>query len=204
MVDSASWDGAIAGTAADNLSGVKHVDLSVNRASDNKYWDGSSWISGTEATVRVTATGTTSWTYTVGDPSALTTYTITSHAVDNAGNVESSYVLTIVLSTPTPTVSPSAQITLSTDQKYVSFEVNNIGSFKSLSYQLTYDTSTVPAGITGSNIDIAGNSYSSSNIPLGTCSTGGTCVFSQGNKNFQLSVTLTDQNGNTTVITASL
>jgi signal peptidase len=110
VVDSTSWDGLIAGTAADNLSGVNHVDLSIYRASDKTYWKGSSWVAGSETTIRVTATGTTSWNYTLTDHGP-DTYTITSHAVDNAGNVEDSYTLTLILSVPNPTGTPTPSFT---------------------------------------------------------------------------------------------
>jgi signal peptidase I len=107
VVDSASWDGTVAGTATDNLSGINHVDLSVHRASGNTYWNGSSWTVGSETTVRVTATGKANWTYIVSDHSASTTYTITSHSVDNSGNIEDSYILTIVVPIPNPTITPT-------------------------------------------------------------------------------------------------
>jgi hypothetical protein len=119
IVYASSWDGIVAGTAADNLSGIHHVDISIHR-SDDTYWNGSGWITGSESTVRVTTAGTTSWTYTVTDHSVLTTYTITSHAVDNAGNVEDSYILNIACkepqpvlmsSIPTPTPTPSPEET---------------------------------------------------------------------------------------------
>jgi len=106
--------------------------------------------------------------------------------------------------TPSPAVaSPSAQLTLSADQKNVSFTINHVDGFKSLSYQLSYDTSTVPQGVLG-KADIAGDSYSSGDILLGTCSTGGTCVFHQGVKNFNLEVNLIDSSNQTTTIKTSL
>ena len=100
-------------------------------------------------------------------------------------------------------VSPSAQLTLSADQKHISFVVDHVGNFKSLSYQLSYDTSTVPQGVFG-KADIIGDSYSSGDILLGTCSTGGTCVFHQGVKNFNLEVNLIDSLNQTITIKTSL
>lgn len=107
-----SWDGVIAGTASDTTgaSDIAQVDISISRASDSLYWDGANWISGTEATTRVTATGTTSWTYTVTDAEE-DIYTIITHAVDNAGNVEDSYNITLVFDKTIPeillTIDPS-------------------------------------------------------------------------------------------------
>lgn len=99
--------------------------------------------------------------------------------------------------------SPSAQLTLSADQKNVSFVVNHIGAFKSLSYQLSYDTSTVPQGVLGKS-EITGDSYSSGDILLGTCSTIGTCVYHSGVKNFNLEVNLTDSLNQTITIKTNL
>ncbi len=134
----------------------------------------------------------------------------TPKAANLSGNDPTS-VMNPSLNDPTPPpatlsgapASPSAQLTLRADQKHVSFTLDHIGAFKSLTYQLSYDTSTVPQGILGS-ADITGDSHSSGDILLGTCSTGGTCVYNQGVKNFRLSVSLKDQSGAATVITTSL
>ena len=101
-----SWDGLIAGTATDNLSGVANVDLVIKRSVDNKYWDGSLWVEvvGEEAEPRVRVSGTTSWSYTLTSVSE-TSYDIVSHATDVAGNVENSYKLTIVYDKTIPEVS---------------------------------------------------------------------------------------------------
>ena len=105
-----SWAGALGGSSADTLasvnSGVDRVDLSIKRSSDGLYWDGATWVAGTEATTRVTAPGAPDWTYALTSPTE-DTYTITSHAVDNATNVEDSYVLTIVYDLTLPTVDSS-------------------------------------------------------------------------------------------------
>lgn len=99
-----SWDGAIEGTATDATSGVDYVALSIQRASDGFFYNGEGWSAGTEETVRVTATGTTSWSFTLPEPSE-DSYTIKSHAVDLAGNIENTYTLTIVLDKTIPEVS---------------------------------------------------------------------------------------------------
>ena len=88
-----NWDGFLAGTATDNLSGVSKVELSIKNSAD-EYWTGSTWQVGSTF---VTATGTTSWTYQIGATLTDGTYTIKSHAIDNAGNMENTYTLTIVL-----------------------------------------------------------------------------------------------------------
>jgi len=105
-----SWAGALGGSSADTLasvnSDVNHVDLSIRRSSDGLYWDGVAWVAGTETTTRVTTAGAPDWTYTLTSL-VEDTYTVTSHAVDNATNVEDSYVLTIVYDLTLPTVSSS-------------------------------------------------------------------------------------------------
>lgn len=98
-----TWDGSIAGTAADSNSGIASVDLSIKRDSDGFYWNGGAWVAGTEINTRVTAKNTTSWTYNLGSP-AQDIYTITSHAIDNAGNIENSYSVTIVFDKTIPEV----------------------------------------------------------------------------------------------------
>jgi len=100
-----SWDGNISGTATDNSSGVASVKVSVQRASDDDYWNGATWISsGTE--ILNDATGTTIWNNNIGTQSE-DVYTIKSHAVDNAGNIENTYTLIIVFDKTIPTVSLS-------------------------------------------------------------------------------------------------
>jgi hypothetical protein len=75
----------ISGIASDP-SGIQRVEVLIQRLSDGKYWDGSSWRFG-EAWLL--ATSTTSWTY---DSSGVSwsdgDYKIRSKAIDNAGNVE--------------------------------------------------------------------------------------------------------------------
>lgn len=94
------WDGSISGTASDNLSGVNRVELSIMRESDGTYYDGGSWVAG-EAFV--TATGAESWTYALPSP-AEDVYTVVSHAVDEAGNREDTYTITIVYDVTIPEV----------------------------------------------------------------------------------------------------
>ncbi|HPR14110.1 MAG TPA: Ig-like domain-containing protein, partial [Candidatus Woesebacteria bacterium] len=82
------WDGSLSGEASDNLSGVARVELEID-------YNGSTTIA--------TASGTTAWTYNLpGVPEG--TYTISSHAVDNAGNRENTYEVTIVLDKTIPEV----------------------------------------------------------------------------------------------------
>jgi len=79
----------VSGTAAD-LSGVLQVQVSVQRQSDNWYWDGSAWTSGAAWNP---AAGTTSWLYAGISTAALqsgTTYLFKLRAYDIIGNVSDS------------------------------------------------------------------------------------------------------------------
>lgn len=84
---SSNWPDVISGSASDATSGVASVDLTIQRDSDDKYWDGDSWE--TSATWLL-ATGTTSWSYAFADTNLTTgaNYTITSRATDNASNTK--------------------------------------------------------------------------------------------------------------------
>lgn len=103
------FDGLIEGTATDHGgSGVNHVLLSVDYLAfgddllDTQYWDAtaSAWTT-TPSAFR--ANGQDTWNYQLPDvPEG--TYTITSHAVDNVGNVESTYQIKIVFDKTIPQV----------------------------------------------------------------------------------------------------
>jgi hypothetical protein len=87
-----AWDGTIAGTASDNLTGIDRVELSID--------DGS-------GPVIVTASGDTNWTYSLPTAPTEGTYTISSHAIDQAGNRENTYTITIVYDKTIPEVNLS-------------------------------------------------------------------------------------------------
>lgn len=198
-----SWDGIIAGTAADAGSGVVQVRLSIERG--GLYWNGSSFVSGTESSSRVVASGTTSWSYAL-TPAPAGTYTITVHAVDNAGNVEDSYVLTIV--SENPDKNPKISLSLADDKKTVSFTVSGISGFAKLSYDLSYDAYAVTKGIKGTDIDVSSVSeFSKSDLDLATCSGEEefrVCTYDNGVANIKISVTLVDTAGIETTLEKTL
>jgi predicted CXXCH cytochrome family protein len=78
----------IAGTASDGSgSGLASVQVQIQRASDNNYWNGTGWQAGIAWN---NATGTASWTYVWSldaGQNGSTTYTITARATDNVGLV---------------------------------------------------------------------------------------------------------------------
>lgn len=92
------------------------------------------------------------------------------------------------------------ELTISDDKKTASFKVSKIQGFKKLSYELTYDTDTVPQGIFGDSDLNNQDEYTKDNLVLGTCSSGGTYVYHTGIKNIKLKVSLTDKGGNTATL----
>ena len=74
----------ITGTANDDISGVKKVEICITRGSDGYYLTGSAWSS---AETWLTANGTSAWSYS-WTPEEDSVYTIKSRATDNANNVE--------------------------------------------------------------------------------------------------------------------
>jgi hypothetical protein len=107
-VETTTFTGLIEGTAADATSGVDHVLLSISHldfgadASATQYWNATSsaWVN-TESTFR--ATGTTAWSYQLTSvPEGI--YSITSHAVDAAGIVETTYQIKVVYDKTIPEV----------------------------------------------------------------------------------------------------
>jgi len=107
-VQTSTFSGLIEGTATDNFSGVDHVLLSISHLgfgeeeTSRTYWDatGSAWVA-TDSLFR--ANGTTSWDYQLSDvPEGF--YSVTSHAVDVAGNVEDTYTIKIVFDKTIPEV----------------------------------------------------------------------------------------------------
>jgi hypothetical protein len=97
----------ICGTATDTGSGIATVRVTLQRASDSRYWNGSSWVT---AASSVAATGTATWYIPVAT-STLTkgvSYTATVVATDAAGNAASTpTVFAYDTTAPSPTASTS-------------------------------------------------------------------------------------------------
>lgn len=75
----------IRGTASDSGSGVYVVEIALQRASDSWYYNGASWM---PTMSWIAASGTTNWSLPF-TPTVETVYTVTSKAIDSAGNVQS-------------------------------------------------------------------------------------------------------------------
>ncbi len=98
---------------------------------------------------------------------------------------------------------PQASIILSSDKKIATITFKNISDFVRLSYKLTYNTDTLPQGIEG-HVNLTGENELTREIILGTCSSGGICVYHVGVRDFDLKVYLDDINGNTINLSATL
>jgi hypothetical protein len=80
-------------------------------------------------------------------------------------------------------------LTLNSDHTQASFALENISDFTSLSYTLTYTSSSGPQGIIGAK-NINSPTLTLGNLVLGTCSSGGTCTYHQNITDLRLEVTL--------------
>ena len=108
------------GTAADTGgSSLATVEVSLQRGSDSKWWNGSSFVTSVPELFR-TATGTTSWSLPVaiGD---LTdgSYTVRARATDGAGNVTTGSTRTFTIDTTAPST-PSLTMSESSADTFAS------------------------------------------------------------------------------------
>lgn len=92
--NAAAWPGQVTGIASDATSGVNTVQAKIQRNSDSKYWDGTTWQ--TAATWLNTTYSSGSWNYTLALANLTDgeTYTIQSKATDLAANEQSAFVST--------------------------------------------------------------------------------------------------------------
>jgi hypothetical protein len=195
------WNGKVTGTAADTLSGVNHIELSIKRTLLNLFWDGSNWVGDPNARIHVSVSGPNNyWSYQFNNQPPFGRFLIVAHAVDNAGNVENSATIEfdnneIVTppepsETPTPTPTPTEMITptpsvvsepdfsvdLNHSTHHLSFTTTNFPDAL-IHYEVLYQNSVGQQGIVGDIplSDLIGG-VANRDFYLGTCSTGGTCV----------------------------
>jgi len=99
-----------------------------------------------------------------------------------------------------PEVEPVVDFYLQKNKAAVGFKVEDVGQFNQLNYEISYKTNGVSQGIVGI-IKIEGqNEITKEGFTLGTCSSGGTCVYHSGIKEIKLKITLTDQNNNQKIL----
>lgn len=95
-------DNVIKGIAGDNTSGIKGVRLTIKRSSDNKYWNGSNWVSKQWWELlppTVKADGLSDWSYildqsnlTDGDEYIITPKIITDNVFNFANGISDSFI----------------------------------------------------------------------------------------------------------------
>ena len=92
----------LCGSASDAGSGVQKIEVSILRASTNRYWTGTGYTSTTERWV--VASGTTTWSYALASTSfpGAGSYSVRVRATDNAGNVSSPTTTTFVYDNTNP------------------------------------------------------------------------------------------------------
>jgi hypothetical protein len=204
--NSTSWNagcatsGRLCGSASDPGSGVTNVKVTIRRASDNRYWSGSSWQT---SSTSLTASGTTSWSTPLSTSQLANgvTYTVTVKATDAAGNTSSGLANTFTYDTSGPTVSSSG---LATTNKNGAV---NAGDTLSVTFGEALNPATVPAtgtltlsraskntsygitGLTNGLRDTGATGYVTSNGSTRTVTFAGTLALSNNNRTVTFTVT---------------
>lgn len=193
-ISSPSPDSYVIGSPI-HITGISHDDFGVASVDllYSNYVSGSCQSGYTLITTLVNSpiTNDFSWSYDF-TPSTEGSYCIKAQATDRAGNKESSPVVENVTYSPNNSqeASPSVSLSLFDDKKSVSFVIDNIKGYRQVSYELTYDSDLATQGVVG-NVELEpGMEKYEKVITLGTCSTGESCVYHQGVKNFYLKVEL--------------
>lgn len=106
------------------------------------------------------------------------------------------------LTTPTPGTNPHSDpkegvlettldFWLASDKKSVGFKVEGVSPFESLVYEIAYDSDLGDQGIGPSSIALSGEeSLERTDITLGSCSTGGVCLYHTGIHRIHIRVVL--------------
>lgn len=207
-----------------SIPGHGFAVLSHDNSTWIRYWDlpegavvinigGSAWLNNTDGdrlilknkggaeADRVSWEGTDGWNITAneGESIARKVKGADTDSVDDWEVLTNPNPGTNPYSDPAPE-NPQLELNISPDREFASFKVTNIQDFVKLSYELTYDTDTISDGVVGSE-DLSGqDEYAKDGITLGTCSSGGTCVYYTGVYNIKLKVILEDSDGNPTAL----
>src|SRR5439155_320023 len=137
--NSAGWNSTLSGSATDASSSVATVKLSIQKdGGANACWDGTNAAGHftTACPNYVNASGTTSWSTTLGTAALIdgSSYTLTVETIDNATNANTNTAATssnFVYDTTAPTLSSMA--------------TNAAGTSLTLTYNESLDTSSTPA-----------------------------------------------------------
>ncbi len=174
------WNGKVEGTASDN-SQLDHIELSIYRQNVNLFWNGSSWVHGSESVTRVLADGTSNWSYEIKPMTIpLGKFKIIAHAVDKAGNIENSAIIEFE-NTDVPELiteagnDPLISLTSNHSKNEITLKIDNLS--KPSDYEVLYFTNGIQKGLFGKiTADKIVDSEFSQILYLGTCSSGGVCV----------------------------
>ena len=203
----ANWTGTITGTAGDAASGVASTVVAVEDTTAGTWWNGTSFAASSQTFV---ATGGTpaAWTLALaaGNLSSGHTYTVTAKATDGAGNVTTSSTVTFTYNTTPPSLSitnPTSAIYNSANDTWQTSWANPSGSSSSsLGIQGVQYTLQAPSGEYWNGS--AWQSGTVSNATTGTTAWSVTfpntnfALTGGGSGTYTLSVTATDNVGNTT------
>ncbi len=100
---------------------------------------------------------------------------------------------------PTPNgpniLEPELSLSVSSDRRYASFHLINVDEFVGIAYELIYGTDSADQGLTGADTLANQAEYTKNNLLLGSCSTGGTCIYHSGVNNLRLKVKLINSDG---------
>jgi len=99
-----------------------------------------------------------------------------------------------------PEVEPVVDFYLQPNKTAVGFKIKGIGQYQKLNYEIFYQAGEKEEGIVGT-INLSGEEeITRDGFILGTCSSGGTCVYHSGIKEIKLKINLTDQNNNQKIL----
>ena len=94
---------------------------------------------------------------------------------------------------------PKLTSNFNSDTHIFEFRVNNINNFIKLNYEFTYKSNDQTEGVKG-QVNLINQTEYSKQIILGTCSTGGTCVFHENTSESKLKVELFDKNNQSIIL----
>lgn len=100
--------------------------------------------------------------------------------------------------------SPKLEISFNQEEHKLGFSVLNIKEFRELKYELSYETTETTEGLMGTVVLNNQEKYERKDLILGTCSSGGACVYHENVTNLKLKVELKDAVGKVTTLEEKL
>lgn len=101
-------------------------------------------------------------------------------------------------------VMPEATLQLNNAETELTIRINNIENFREIYYLVNYESDQGKQGMEGHS-DLSGQSeFVKDGLSLGTCTSGGTCVYNTHVKQLKIDVTLTRQDNSVYKLSANL